>query len=113
MIPSDIILSIFTLLSHDDLINCSRVSQLFHEISSNNKLWYYLIKKDYPIRLDNFYCDFKYYDDRKYHNTHKLISRSFKMHVSVNDLNSVCNIEKFNASIMYDLSAFRFQEYSC
>ena len=39
MIPSEIILSFFALLSHDDLVSCSCVSILFHEISSNNKLF--------------------------------------------------------------------------
>ena len=112
MIPSDIILSIFTFLSRNDIINCSRVSQLFHEISSNNKLWYYLIKKDYHVTLNNYYCDFNYYNNYTYRDIYKLITRSFRMHVSVNELNSVCNIEKFDASIMSDLSKYCFQEFS-
>ena len=113
MIPSEIILLIFTLLPYDDLVSCSRVSQLFHEISSNNRLWYYLIKKDHQSILDYYYDDFIYYDDRKYHYLHKIIKSSYRIRDNISIWNSVCNIEKINVFASYDISVFHFQEFSC
>ena len=42
-----------------------------------------------------------------------MISSYRQSSIYINDLNYVCNIEKFDVPVSRDLSTFRFQEFSC
>lgn len=77
MIPFDIILSIFKLLTYKDIINFSYVSRSTHNISTNNNLWLFLINRDYPYSLSSYYFNINYH---KYVDIYKVFDR-FKNHI--------------------------------
>src|SRR5579863_1850649 len=104
MLPYEIILIIFKRFTCYEIINCSCVSHLFHEMLMNNKLWYYLIKRDHYGQLYDYYVKLpNYHDDIEYYHMYKIFSCPYIKifmcpHIDIGsayELNSICKIDKY------------------
>ena len=94
MLPSEILLTIFKYLNLGSINNCLRVSQLFHETSMSNDLWYFLINKYRPSDLDQYYFDITYHNSINYYDMYKIsIKHTIPLDRALN-LNHIYKIEK-------------------